>query len=49
MKNGIENPDGVGINGFKALRVKWDAHPERDESFRVLNIRQFGEEKFQRT
>lgn len=47
-ENGIENPDGVGINGFKALRVKWDAHPERDESFKVLNIRQFGEEKFQR-
>jgi hypothetical protein len=47
-ENGIEHPDGIGINGFKSLRVKWDAHPERDESFKVLNVRQFGEEKFQR-
>lgn len=47
-ENGIENPDGVGINGFKALRIKWDAHPERDESFKIMSIKQFGEEKFQR-
>ena len=26
-EHGVESPDGVGINGFKALRIKWDAHP----------------------
>lgn len=38
----------VGINGFKALKVTWDQHPERDESYKRLQIAQFGEEKFRR-
>lgn len=38
----------VGINGFKAFKVKWDQHPERDESYKKLQIAQYGEEKFRR-
>ena len=42
------NDTDVGINGFKALKVKWDEHPERDETYKKLQIAQFGEEKFRR-
>lgn len=42
------NTTEVGSNGFKALKVKWDEHPERDEEFKDLMIKQFGEEKFRR-
>ena len=42
------NTTDVGSNGFKALKVKWDEHPERDEEFKDLMIKQFGEEKFRR-
>lgn len=42
------NTTEVGSNGFKALKVKWDEHPERDEKFKDLMIKQFGEEKFRR-
>lgn len=38
----------VGINGFKAYKVTWDQHPERDESYKKLQIAQYGEEKFRR-
>ena len=38
----------VGMNGFKALKITWDAHPERDESYKKLQIAQYGEEKFRR-
>ncbi len=42
------NDMDVGINGFKSLKVTWDQHPERDESYKKLQIAQFGEEKFRR-
>lgn len=42
------NVTTVGSNGFKALKVKWDEHPERGEEFKELMIKQFGEEKFRR-
>lgn len=42
------NDTDVGINGFKSLRVTWDQHPERDESYKKLQIAQYGEEKFRR-
>lgn len=42
------NTTEVGSNGFKALKVKWDEHPERGEEFKDLMIKQFGEEKFRR-
>lgn len=38
----------IGINGFKAYKAKWDEHPERDESYKKLQIAQYGEEKFRR-
>lgn len=42
------NTTKLGSNGFKALKVKWDEHPERDDEFKELMIKQFGEEKFRR-
>jgi hypothetical protein len=42
------NTTEVGTNGFKALKIKWDEHPERGEEFKDLMIKQFGEEKFRR-
>lgn len=42
------NTTEVGSNGFKALKLKWDEHPERGEEFKELMIKQFGEEKFRR-
>lgn len=42
------NATDVGSNGFKAVKVKWDEHPERGEEFKELMIKQFGEEKFRR-
>jgi len=42
------NTTEVGSNGFKALKVKWDEHPDRGEEFKDLMIKQFGEEKFRR-
>lgn len=42
------NETDIGINGFKAYEVKWDAHPERDESYKIDQVRQFGEEFFMR-
>lgn len=47
-EHGNEIGGGVGRNGFSALRVKWDKHPERDEEFKKQMISAFGEEKFQR-
>lgn len=42
------NTTDIGSNGFKSIKVKWDEHPERDDSFKELMIKQFGEEKFRR-
>lgn len=47
-EHGNELEGGVGRNGFSALKVKWDKHPERDDDFKQSMISAFGEEKFQR-
>jgi len=47
-ENGEEIPNGIGRNGFKALKVKWDAHPERGEDFEKKFRSQLGDETFER-
>lgn len=42
------NETDVGKNGFKSLKVKWDEHPERGEDYKMLQIAQYGDEKFRR-
>jgi len=45
---GNERERGIGINGFKALEVKWDKHPDRDEEWADKFRAMLGEDKFQR-
>lgn len=40
------NPDGLGINKFKATRVYWDQPPGRDEAFKEEQIAKLGEIKW---
>jgi hypothetical protein len=41
-------PNGVGINGFKAFRSKWQEHPDRDEKWGREQLAQLGEDRFRR-
>lgn len=43
---GNETPDGVGRNGYKAIMVKWDEHPERDEEWAKPFRETLGEARF---
>ena len=45
---GNAKPDGVGINGFKAFRSRWQEHPDRDEAWGQEQMSQLGEERFRR-
>lgn len=45
--NGNSFPGGVGRNGFKAIRVKWDRHPDRDQAWANAEIGKIGIEKFE--
>ena len=45
---GNENPNGVGINGFKAYRAYWREHPDRDDKWADEQRAQLGEERFRR-
>lgn len=45
---GNENPNGVGINGFKAYRAFWREHPDRDDAWAAEQRAQLGEERFRR-
>jgi hypothetical protein len=45
---GNPNPNGLGKNGFKAIKVLWDAHPDRDEEWARQEMSKIGEEKFRR-
>ena len=47
-EHGNEIPNGLGVNGYKSLRVTWDKNPERDEEWARTQRQQLGEEKFQR-
>jgi hypothetical protein len=45
---GNPNPHGLGINGFKAYRARWQEHPERDQAWADQQRAQLGEERFRR-
>ncbi|MFA5490415.1 MAG: terminase large subunit [Candidimonas sp.] len=45
---GNENPNGVGKNHFKAFKVTWDKHPERDEKWAEQQRSAIGDKKFER-
>lgn len=46
--NGIELNGGIGKNGFKAIKVLWNEHPERDETWASGERAKLGEEKWLR-
>jgi hypothetical protein len=46
--HGNLRPGGLGKNDFKALLVKWDQHPERDDKWAEGFRAQLGDEKFRR-
>lgn len=46
--NGNENVDGIGKNGFKAIKFTWEDHPNRDEKWRDTEIAKIGKERFLR-
>ena len=53
--NNLVDPDGmlreegsVGSNGFKAIKVIWDRHPDRDEEWAERERSAIGEEDFRR-
>ena len=45
---GNDDPDGVGVNGFKAFIATWDQHPDRDEEWAKKERAKIGYEKFAR-
>lgn len=47
-EHGNERPGGLGINDFKAMLVKWDQNPERDQKWADGFRAQLGDEKFRR-
>ena len=42
------NTTDIGINGFKAYKATWHAHPERDEKWADEMKSQLGEDRFRR-
>jgi Terminase large subunit, T4likevirus-type, N-terminal len=46
--HGNERAGGVGANGFKALEVKWNHHPDRDEKWAEEFRAMLGPDKFAR-
>lgn len=47
-KFGNEHPEGLGQNGFSALRVPWHEHPDRGDEYKEEQIMAYGEEMFRR-
>lgn len=45
---GNETSDGTGENGFKAIKVEWWEHPERDEEWARRERAALGEDRFAR-
>lgn len=47
--HGIEIPNGIGRNGFKAIKYTWRAHPDRDDQWERDERSAMGDdEKFER-
>lgn len=47
-ENGNMRPDGIGINGFKGIKITWEQHPERDDKWATDQIQKLGSDKFER-
>lgn len=47
-ENGEEIPGGLGRNGYKALKITWDKHPERDAQYEKDQRAQLGDAGFER-
>lgn len=45
---GIERENGIGKNGFKALKATWNQHPDRDAAWAEEQRAKIGEERFRR-
>jgi Terminase large subunit, T4likevirus-type, N-terminal/Terminase RNaseH-like domain len=45
---GNENPNGIGVNGFKSFCAYWWQHPDRDEEWARNERASVGVEKFER-
>jgi hypothetical protein len=45
---GNEKDDGSGLNGFFGFRAEWHEHPDRDESWKQIELGRIGEERFRR-
>lgn len=39
---------GLGVNGFKAIKVTWEQHPDRDDAWAQEQIQKLGIDKFDR-
>lgn len=46
--HGNEDPEGIGKNGFKAIKFTWKDHPDRDEKWKERSIASIGNERFLR-
>ena len=47
-ENGMVRPGGIGINGFKAIKVTWDKHPDRDQPWADNQMQKVGISQFER-
>lgn len=47
-EHGNVRPDGLGKNGFFAIRVPWSEHPERDEKWAAEEQATIGADRFAR-
>lgn len=47
-EHGEENPEGIGKNGFKAVKFTWDVHPDRDEKWAETERAAIGIDRFER-
>lgn len=47
-ENGKERQGGIGINGFKAIKVTWEAHPDRDDKWAEEQMQKVGLSQFER-
>ena len=47
-ENGFCNEAGIGVNGFKGIKVTWDKHPDRSQEWADAEIKKIGLSKFLR-
>jgi len=45
---GSERADNLGRNGFHGFRAEWHEHPDRDDTWRSVEMGRIGEERFRR-